>query len=190
LASVLVLMLVQLVVPAVVVAAEKWETEHFDTNNDGKPDLDRRKLKENGTYTYHFDRNENGKVDSGEPVIKEIDEMKDEGEVIDGKQWRRFKMHRKDCKNAEIRFSDLDKDGKTNDPGEMVVEKAEFPIPCGGGRGGIIQLPDVEEPGVAIPDLSGHNHGTPAGIIAGAIAGATALISAAWYIRRRRTKAI
>ncbi|MCJ7669770.1 MAG: hypothetical protein MUO61_04545 [Dehalococcoidia bacterium] len=59
-----------------------------------------------------------------------------------------------------------------------------------GGRGGIIQLPDIEEGGAAIPDLSGHNHGTPAGIIAGAIAGATALISAAWYIRRRRTKAI
>jgi len=58
-----------------------------------------------------------------------------------------------------------------------------------GGVGGIVEFPQIEEPGTATPDLSEHNYGALAGIIAGAIAGATALISAAWYIRRRRTKA-
>jgi len=55
--------------------------------------------------------------------------------------------------------------------------------------GGIVETPQIEEPGTAIPDSLEHNYGASAGIIAGAIAGVTALISAAWYIRRRRTKA-
>jgi len=56
--------------------------------------------------------------------------------------------------------------------------------------GGIVELPGVEEPGAAIPDLSDHNYGALAGIIVGAIVGVIMLISAVWYIRRRRTKAI
>lgn len=59
-----------------------------------------------------------------------------------------------------------------------------------GGVGGIVELPQIEEPGTATPDLSDHNYGALAGIIAGAIASVIALISAVWYIRRRRTNAI
>lgn len=73
--------------------------------------------------------------------------------------------------------------------GESEVEdryEAIFNVPS---VGGIITPPQIEEPGAATPDSSGHNFGAPAGIIAGAIAGVTALIGAVWYIRRRRTKA-
>jgi len=52
-----------------------------------------------------------------------------------------------------------------------------------GGVGGT-----VEVPGVVTPDLSEHDYGASAGIIAAAVAGAAALTGAAWYIRRRRTK--
>jgi len=58
------------------------------------------------------------------------------------------------------------------------------------GVGGIVELPGVEEPGAVTPDSSGHNYGALAGIIVGATVGTIMLISAAWYIRRRRTKAI
>jgi hypothetical protein len=58
------------------------------------------------------------------------------------------------------------------------------------GVGGIAELPGIEEPGAVTPDSSGHNYGALAGIIVGAIVGVIMLISAAWYIRRRRTKAI
>jgi len=59
-----------------------------------------------------------------------------------------------------------------------------------GPVGGIVEFPQIEEPGTAIPDSSDHNYGALAGIIVGAIAGVIALISAVWYVRRRRTKAI
>ncbi len=52
--------------------------------------------------------------------------------------------------------------------------------------GGIIELPQIEEPGIAIPDSSGHNYALLAAIVAGAVIG---IIGTAWYIRRRRTKA-
>ena len=55
--------------------------------------------------------------------------------------------------------------------------------------GGIIETPQIEEQGIVTLDLSEHNYGASAGIIAGAIAGVIMLVSAAWYIRRRRTKA-
>ena len=74
--------------------------------------------------------------------------------------------------------------------GESEVEdryEATFNVPS---VGGIVKSPDIEEPGAAIPDSSGHNFGAPAGIIAGAAVGVIMLISAAWYVRRRRTKAI
>lgn len=58
-----------------------------------------------------------------------------------------------------------------------------------GGVGGIVEFPQLGEPGAATPDLSGHNYGAAAGIIAGAVAGVIALTGAVWYIRRRRTKA-
>jgi len=57
--------------------------------------------------------------------------------------------------------------------------------------GGVAEFPQIEEPGTAIPDYSSeHNYGPLAGIIVGAIVGTIILISAVWYIRRRRTKAI
>lgn len=56
--------------------------------------------------------------------------------------------------------------------------------------GGIAEFPQIEEPGTAIPDLSDHNYGALARIIVGAIVGTIILISAVWYVRRRRTKAI
>jgi len=56
--------------------------------------------------------------------------------------------------------------------------------------GGIVETPQIEEPGAVTPDSSGYNYGALAGIIVGAIVGTITLISAAWYIRRRRTKAI
>jgi len=56
--------------------------------------------------------------------------------------------------------------------------------------GGIAEFPQIEEPGTVTPDLSDHNYGALAGIIVGAIVGTIMLISAVWYIRRRRTKAI
>ena len=55
--------------------------------------------------------------------------------------------------------------------------------------GGIVELSGVEEPAAVTPDSSGHNYGAPTGIIVGAIVGTITPISAAWYIRRRRTKA-
>jgi len=51
--------------------------------------------------------------------------------------------------------------------------------------GGIVELPQIEEPGAVPPDSSGHNYGTLAGIIVGAIVGVIMLISAVWYARRR-----
>jgi len=59
-----------------------------------------------------------------------------------------------------------------------------------GGVGGIVEFPQIEEPGAVTPDLSDHNYGALAGIIVGAIVGTITLISAVWYVRRRRTKAI
>jgi len=56
--------------------------------------------------------------------------------------------------------------------------------------GGIVELPQIKEPGAVTPDSSGHNYGALAGIIVGAIVGTIMLISAVWYVRRRRTKAI
>ena len=56
--------------------------------------------------------------------------------------------------------------------------------------GGIVKFPQMEQPGAVTPDSSGHNYGALAGIIVGATVGVIMLISAAWYIRRRRTKAI
>jgi len=56
--------------------------------------------------------------------------------------------------------------------------------------GGIVEFPQIEEPGTAIPDLSDHNYSALARIIVGAIVGTITLISAVWYVRRRRTKAI
>jgi len=58
------------------------------------------------------------------------------------------------------------------------------------GVGGIVELPGIEEPGAVTTDSSGHNYGALAGIIVGAIVGVIMLISAAWYVRRRRTKAM
>lgn len=69
--------------------------------------------------------------------------------------------------------------------------KACYKWPCGNVTvGGIIEFPQLEEPETAIPNSSGHNRDASASITAGAIAGAAVLIGAAWYIRRRRTKAI
>lgn len=70
------------------------------------------------------------------------------------------------------------------------LREAEQLALAAGIIGGIVEFPQIEEPGTAVPDLSGHNYGASAGMIVGAIAGVIALISAAWYIRRRRTKAI
>jgi len=58
------------------------------------------------------------------------------------------------------------------------------------GVGGIVELPQLEEPGTVTPNLSDHNYDALAGIIVGAVVGVIALISAVWYMRRRRTKAI
>jgi len=58
------------------------------------------------------------------------------------------------------------------------------------GVGGIVEFPQIEEPGTAIPDLSDHNYSALARIIVGAIVGTIILISAVWYVRRRRAKAI
>jgi len=79
---------------------------------------------------------------------------------------------------------------------EVVFQTSHFTIYGIGGSpppmpvGGIVELPGIEEPGVVTPDSSGHNYGALAGIIVGATVGTIMLISAAWYIRRRRTKAI
>jgi len=59
-----------------------------------------------------------------------------------------------------------------------------------GGVGGVVDLPGIEEPGTVTTDSSDHNYGALAGIIVGAIVGVIMLISAVWYVRRRRTKAI
>jgi len=86
-------------------------------------------------------------------------------------------------------------DGTISEPIEVSLSPSEamelYKFVYGeGGVGGIVEFPQIEEPGAAIPNSSEHNYGALAGIIAGAIAGVTVLISAAWYIRRRRTKAI
>jgi hypothetical protein len=56
------------------------------------------------------------------------------------------------------------------------------------GVGGIVEFPQIEEPGTAIPapDSSGNNDALWPAIVAGAVIG---IIGTAWYIRRRRTKA-
>jgi hypothetical protein len=73
--------------------------------------------------------------------------------------------------------------------GNLSDEWVDFPvtIPV---VGGIVEFPQMEQPGAVTPDSSGHNYGALAGIIIGAIVGVIMLISAVWYIRRRRTKAI
>lgn len=73
-----------------------------------------------------------------------------------------------------------------SDPADLDFISEDFTQPVGG----IIETPQIEEPGTVTPDLSEHNYGTPAGIIVGAIVGVIALIGAVWCIRRRRTKAI
>jgi len=75
--------------------------------------------------------------------------------------------------------------------GIISIELGDHPVsmPPPPPVGGIVELPGIEEPGATVPYSSGHNYGALAGIIAGATVGVTALISAAWYIRRRRTKA-
>jgi len=82
----------------------------------------------------------------------------------------------------------LDPDGEytayDHDPFE--VRFAETPQD---GVGGIGEFPQIHERGSFAPDLSGEDHGLSASIIAGVIGGVTVLVSAAWYIRRRRRKA-
>ena len=70
------------------------------------------------------------------------------------------------------------------------LENAIVVLPPSAAVGGIVEFPDIEEPGAVTPDSSGHNYGALAGIIVGATVGVIMLISAAWYVRRRRTKAI
>jgi hypothetical protein len=79
------------------------------------------------------------------------------------------------------------KNGEPSQPPQLVWQGN---LHIGTIVGGVIELPMVEEPGAVTPDSSGHNYGASAGIIVGAIVGTIALISAAWYVRRRRTKAI
>lgn len=108
--------------------------------------------------------------------------------------WREFFIKKTYAEAATHRISVYDTQGKDNcdDTYEIKGTDPKNPKQVMVGVGGIIELPQIEEPGTAIPapDSSGHNYGASADIIAGAIAGVTALISAAWYIRRRRTKAI
>jgi len=94
-----------------------------------------------------------------------------------------------DCTWRLIPDSTLDTANRT-----VTFQTSYFSIYGIGGSpppvGGIVELPGIEEPGAVTPDSSGHNYGALAGIIVGATVGVIMLISAAWYIRRRRTKAI
>jgi hypothetical protein len=87
-----------------------------------------------------------------------------------------------------INVTFVDPDIIDEDPGDNTAYTNLVNV--NGTVGGVVEFPQIEEPGAAIPDLSDHNYGALAGIIVGAIVGVIMLISAVWYIRRRRTKAI
>lgn len=91
----------------------------------------------------------------------------------------------KGLEEVPVPVPDLDGDGMPNFGSrskEICFALSESPQES---VGGIVEFLQIDEPEAATPDLSGHSSGASAGIIAGAMVGVTALISAAWYIRRR-----
>lgn len=124
-------------------------------------------------YTaYPLDYNGNGTVDADEGF--EYVFLIDEGILVEGEN------HIGISSNHTVEFV-----APTVGLGSGAIAKVTLPA-----VGGIVEFPQLEEPEAVTPDLSDHNYGALAGIIVGAIVGTIALIGAAWYVRRRRTKAI